>query len=159
MPAAPFDEIKDLPYFEGVIREAYRLHTASTFHLPRVVGPAGLELPDGRHIPAGIDIGCPPGMLSRDRVVFGEDADEYKPERWMQAASETKEAFDARKKLMDRTDMTFGHGTRTCIGKNIVALEFFKFVAPLVYLFKVRWLVRCSASYQNKGNRLILQTR
>lgn len=138
MPAAPYDDVKGLPYLEGVIREAYRLHVGASFDLQRVTSPAGLDLPDGQHIPAGINIGSPPGMMNRDKSIFGLDADTYRPERWLRGADETMEAFDLRRNLMDRTELTFGHGTRSCIGKNIVALEFFKAVAPLIYYFKVR---------------------
>jgi len=134
---AAFDRIQHLPYLEGIIREAYRMHSSTSFNLQRVTGPSGLDLPNGCHIPARTNVGCPAGTINQDRRVFGFDADVYKPERWMQGKDESDEAYEERRKLMDRTELSFGHGSRTCIGKNIVALEMFKVVATLMGQFKV----------------------
>lgn len=146
MPVPPFDQVKDLPYLEGTLRESYRLHQSTTFDLQRVTGPNGLDLPDGRHIPAGINVGSPAGMVNRDVSVFGSDPDLHKPERWMKRKDETAQALDQRRRLMERTDLTFGHGTRACIGKNIVALEVFKAVATLMFKFKVGECIRQARS-------------
>ena len=135
LPAA-FEKVSRLPYLEGVVKEAYRLHTSSSFSLERVTGPAGLDLPDGTHIPPGSKIGSPSQFINQDSTAFGADADQYKPERWMQGKDETFEHWEERRKLMDRTELTFGQGSRTCIGKNIAALEIFKAVATLMAQFK-----------------------
>ncbi|KAJ9606314.1 hypothetical protein H2200_009275 [Cladophialophora chaetospira] len=135
-PVASYDEAKNLPYLEGTIREAYRLHSSTSFNLQRVAGAAGLTLPNGVHIPQGTNIGCPAGAINQNVRVFGDDADEYRPERWMRAKDETEEAYIERRKLMDRTDMTFGQGSRTCVGKYIAFLEFFKAAATLLAQFK-----------------------
>ncbi len=135
LPAA-FDKVNKLPYLEGVVREAYRLHTSSSFSLERVTGPAGLDLPQGTHIPPGVKIGCPSQTINQDSTVFGADGDQYKPERWMQREDEAFEHWDDRRKVMERTELTFGQGSRTCIGKSIAALEIFKVVATLMAQFK-----------------------
>ncbi|OCT54514.1 benzoate 4-monooxygenase cytochrome P450 [Cladophialophora carrionii] len=135
---ASYDHVKNLPYLEGTIREAYRLHSSTSFNLQRVTGAAGLELPNGVRIPPNTNIGCPAGAINQDVRVYGADADEYNPERWMQRENETIEAYLERRKLMERTDMTFGQGSRACIGKNVAFLEFFKAVATLMAQFKVR---------------------
>lgn len=134
---AGFDEVKHLPYLEGVIREAYRLHNSTSVNLQRVTGPAGIVLPDGTTLPGSVNIGCPAGTINRDTAIFGPDAEDYNPERWMQGEGEAYEAYEERRKLMDRSELSFGQGSRTCIGKNIVALEIFKVLATLVGLFKV----------------------
>jgi cytochrome P450 len=134
---ASYDHVKTLPYLEGTIREAYRLHSSTSFNLQRVTGAAGLQLPDGILIPPHTNIGCPAGAIDQDVAVFGADSDEYRPERWMKGKDETDEVYLERRKLMDKTDLTFGQGSRTCIGKNIAFLEFFKVVATLMVLFKV----------------------
>ena len=134
LPAA-FDNISKLPYLEGVVKEAYRLHTSAGFSLERITGPAGLDLPDGTHIPPRIRIGAPSQFINQS-TAFGSESDQYKPERWMQAKDETFEHWEDRRNLMDRTELTFGQGSRTCIGKNIAALEVFKVVARLMAQFK-----------------------
>ncbi|KIX00582.1 uncharacterized protein Z518_09647 [Rhinocladiella mackenziei CBS 650.93] len=131
---ANFDEVRHLGYLEGVIKEALRLHSSTSFNLQRVTGPNGLQLPNGTHIPPRINIGSPAGAINQDIRVFGDDAEVYKPERWMQG-NESLETFQQRRNLMERTELSFGQGSRTCIGKNIAILEMFKAVATLMGQF------------------------
>ena len=46
-----------------------------------------------------------------DKTVFGEDAEEFNPERWLESEERTRE--------MEKYLITFGAGSRTCVGKNI----------------------------------------
>lgn len=141
---APFDDLKHLPYLEGVVREAERLHIRSSFTLQRVASPAGLTLPNGVHIPAGTKVGCPPEAINSDVGIFGSDAREYKPERWAKQTGEDDKAFEVRRNLMERTELSFGQGSRACIGKSIWRLEVFKVLAALLARFKVCLLTRQS---------------
>ena len=134
---AAFGDVKDLPFLEGIIREAYRMHSSASFNLQRVTGLAGLDLPNGFRVPPGTKIGCPAGTINQGPRVFGSDADSYKPERWMRQKGESCESYDERRKLMDPTDLSFGQGSRTCIGKSIATLEIFKAVATLAGQFRV----------------------
>ena len=139
---APLHQVQHLPYLDGVIREGYRLHGVGFFVLERVTpSPAGLRLPSGHHLPAGVKVGLSSHGVSRRKEVFGDDADEFLPERWMRShddKEESEEAFVKRRAAMERCDMTFGHGSRGCIGKNVATLELYKAVATLVGLFEVR---------------------
>jgi cytochrome P450 len=132
-----YDRAKAMPYLEGTIREAYRFVDPANANLQRVTGSGGLEMPNGCRIPPRTNIGCPPSFIAQDERAFGLDADIFKPERWMQGENETFEVYIERKKRMDRSDLTFGHGSRSCIGKNIAELEFYKAVATLMAQFSV----------------------
>ena len=134
---APFDDVKDLPYLEGVVREAYRLNGNASFNLQRVTSPGGMELPNGCHLPAGIQVGGSAESINKDVRIWGLNADSYKPERWMRGKDESENSYQERRKHIDKTDLTFGQGSRTCIGKSIAALEFFKVVATLMITFQV----------------------
>jgi len=46
-----------------------------------------------------------------DKTVFGKDAREFRPERWL----EGEERF----RLMEKSMLVFGAGTRTCIGRHV----------------------------------------
>ncbi|KAF4539441.1 Cytochrome p450 pisatin [Lasiodiplodia theobromae] len=59
--------------------------------------------------------------------VFGQDAHKFRPERWLVS----KEAQQA----LDRYWLPFGHGSRTCIGKNIALMEISKVIPHLVRHF------------------------
>lgn len=131
-----FSGVKDLPYLEGVIREALRLHPQIIVRQERVAPAGGMTLPDGTYLPAGTKVGALGQAMTLNRDVFGEDADEFAPERWLAKAGESLEAYTERRNKMERTDMTFGHGSRSCIGKNITMLEFFKAVASLTLSFE-----------------------
>lgn len=134
---ASYDSVRNLPWLEGTIREAYRLHVSVGPNQERVTGPSGLELPNGVCIPPKTNVGCPTGAMNQDVAIFGDDSDQYRPERWMQRKGESREAYLERRKFMDKFDLTFAQGSRSCIGKNIATLEFFKAVATLMAQFKV----------------------
>ncbi|KAJ5135232.1 uncharacterized protein N7515_004510 [Penicillium bovifimosum] len=131
-----FDELKNLPYLEGVIREAYRLHSSTSGTFQRVTNPDGLVLPNGCSLPGSAYVGCPSATINRDTTIFGPDAYEYNPERWLQGPNENSDEYSERRRAMDRAELSFGQGSRSCIGKSVVALEMFKVIASLVSHFK-----------------------
>lgn len=61
---------------------------------------------------------------------FSEDADTYRPERWL--------TEDAEKlKLMHRSMFQFGGGEHICLGRHISLLEIFKVVPTLLRMYEV----------------------
>lgn len=130
-----------LPYLDAVIRESMRICPGIATMLEREVPNEGFELPDGRFIPAGTKVGINPGVTNRDSDVFGENVNEFIPERWLQGGGESGDAFAARVKRMGEVfDFTFGSGKRVCIGRNMARLEVWKVVATLYTLFDVSFL-------------------
>jgi cytochrome P450/NADPH-cytochrome P450 reductase len=79
--------LKELHYIEAVLRETLRLSpTAPAF--ARGVRPENTEetvtIGKSRYeIPRGQPVLCLLGKIQRDPAVFGEDADEFKPERML----------------------------------------------------------------------------
>lgn len=49
---------------------------------PQYVSEPGLDL-YRKWAPAGTEISCNPYLVHRGPSVYGEDAEEFKPERWM----------------------------------------------------------------------------
>lgn len=125
-------ESQKLPYLHACIQEALRLHPAVGFPLERAVPPQGVEI-CGEHIRGGTIVGCNAWVIHRRPEVFGQDADAYRPERWLEASAEQK-------KEMDGAMFHFGAGARTCIGKNISLLEVYKLVPSFLRRFEVRCL-------------------
>ena len=132
-----FKQTQTLPYLHGLVREGIRLHFNLGSPLGRDVPAEGLVLPSGVRIPGGVEIGIKPHVLACREDVVGARPLEFRPERWMRAAGESQEQYDERKAMMDRSDMSFGYGPRSCIGKNIAMLVIYKVIADLVWTFKV----------------------
>ena len=92
----------------STIKEAMRLHPSVALTMPRVVGESGLELA-GTVIPPGWKVGMNAAVIGRSKTIYGSDADMFRPQRWLESGGET----------LDRYNLVFGGGTRTCIGKNV----------------------------------------
>jgi cytochrome P450 len=69
-----------------VIKESLRLHPGVGYPLERVVPKGGATL-CGIDIPAGTVVGMHAWVIHHNRNVFGEDADEFRPERWLESGS------------------------------------------------------------------------
>ncbi|KEF57032.1 uncharacterized protein A1O9_07222 [Exophiala aquamarina CBS 119918] len=126
-----YQESQNLVYLQAVMKEAMRLHPSIAFPLERVVPPEGTQL-CGYDLPGGTIVGVLAPLINRNQEIFGHDVEDFRPERWIEADSE-------RLKLMERTYLTFGHGPRGCIGKNIAFLEMSKFVPEVIRRFDVQW--------------------
>lgn len=131
-----WSESQKLPYLDACIKEAFRVHPAPGLPMERIVPPQGVEIA-GRFIPGGTIVGCSAWVYHRNKSIFGEDADVYRPERWLVDESLDREKEEARIKEMTGTMLQFGMGSRTCIGKNISLLEIYKLVPSLLRAFDV----------------------
>jgi cytochrome P450 len=124
-----------IPYLSPCIRESLRRDPPIVSYLPRWVDGdetthgQGMEL-CGRLVPAGVEVGCSPYVLSRNRELYGEDVDEFRPERYSDASPEwlAKAA---------RYDFTFGYGPRHCIGQSLSHFVTCKAVVQLLHHFDV----------------------
>ncbi|KAK5455820.1 hypothetical protein LTS15_005137 [Exophiala xenobiotica] len=124
-----FAEANKMKYLQACMKEAMRMHPAVGQLLERVVPQAGATI-SGVWFPQGTIVGVNPWVVSRDKSVYGADAEEYRPERWL-------EADPASMRLMERNFMAFGSGARTCLGKNVSLLEMSKLVPQILRSFKV----------------------
>ncbi|KAF2970786.1 hypothetical protein GQX73_g2847 [Xylaria multiplex] len=122
-----YAEASRLPLLCACIKEALRVHPGVQLILPRISPPEGLEL-CGTFVPPGYTVGVNGAVVHFDKSVFGPDADQYRPSRWL----EDKEKATN----MDRYMLHFGAGTRTCIGKNISIAEIHKLVPEVLRKFK-----------------------
>ena len=118
-----------MPYFQACMKECFRIHPALGQLIPREVPKGGVEL-CGKFIPEGTIVGCNAWTIHRDKNFYGEDADEYKPERWMDEDQD-------KVRNMESVNFVFGSGPRVCVGKNIALLEINKFVPELFRRFEL----------------------
>lgn len=137
-----FAEANELPYLRAVLKETLRLFPAVTMPLERVVPADGLivTIPshgdkskvETVHLQAGTRIGAAPNVLNTLPSVFGPDALEFRPERWLEASPEQLSK-------MEKCYFTFGDGSRICIGRHIFTMEAMKLVPQLLRKFDFEW--------------------
>ncbi|KAF5983429.1 cytochrome P450 monooxygenase [Fusarium bulbicola] len=132
-----YKSARAVPYLDAVIRESMRMHPGVGMLLERYVPDTGLQLPDGSFVPGGTAVGLNPYIIGRNEGIWGDDADEFRPERWLQKSGEDDEDFQQRLRQMNGADLTFGGGSRICIGRNLALLEIYKVVATLVSRYEI----------------------
>ncbi|KAI1481787.1 cytochrome P450 [Daldinia eschscholtzii] len=120
-------EAQNLPYFQACLKEAMRMRPAVGVNIARYVPPEGIEI-EGRHIPGGTRLALNGWVLHRDKATFGQDADYYRPERWLEDPENAK--------VMERYMFQFGGGAHVCIGRNLALLEINKVIPRLLRDFE-----------------------
>jgi cytochrome P450 len=85
-----YSEGAKLEYLNAVITEALRAHAATGFVLEREVPEGGVTI-KGQHIPAGTIVGINSWVMHANREVYGEDAQEFNPERWFASEERVRE--------------------------------------------------------------------
>lgn len=103
-----YAEAIKMPLLCASIKEAMRLHPSVGLTMPRLAPAEGVYVA-GAYIPSGYSVGMNAAVVQRDAAIFGEEPDEFRPERWLKGKS----------KDMEKYMLNFGAGTRTCIGKNV----------------------------------------
>ena len=87
-------EARSLPYLDAVIKEAGRLHPPFGLPLERVV-PSGGATICGQRFEGGTVVGMSAWVVHRDKDVFGKDAAEWRPERWLECNAEQRKRMEA----------------------------------------------------------------
>ncbi|KAL2786641.1 cytochrome P450 [Aspergillus keveii] len=123
-----YNEARRLTYLNAVISEATRLHPSIIYQLLRKA-PENMTV-DRYTIPRGTPVGISPRAQNRDPAIWGEGANEFRPERWLEDEERTR--------YFESVNMTFGgNWPRMCIGRNIALVELFKYMAQFLYNFDV----------------------
>ncbi|PKS10948.1 hypothetical protein jhhlp_002707 [Lomentospora prolificans] len=114
---------QSLSFFQACLKEAMRVRPAVGLNITRVVPPEGVEL-DGQFYPGGTVVAVNGWVLHRDKATFGQDADIFRPERWLENEENAKR--------MERYMFQFGGGAHVCIGRNLALLEINKVIPRIL---------------------------
>lgn len=120
-PVASFEQVKRLPYLEAVINETLRIHSTSGIGLPREVPEGGLTV-IGKTFPPGTVLSVPTYTIHRDKRVWGEDVEAFRPERW----------FEQDQAEIQKTFNPFSFGPRACVGRNLASMELLIIIASIL---------------------------
>ncbi|KAF8243200.1 cytochrome P450 [Wilcoxina mikolae CBS 423.85] len=123
--------IEKLPYFKACLREGFRISSVP-FQMPRISPPEGILLEyEGKStfIPPGVAVSCSARPIARHKDLYGEDANVFRPERWLEADAETIKSWE-------KYNLSWGYGTRICLGKNIAMMELGKICVQFFRMFE-----------------------
>ncbi|KAK0616497.1 cytochrome P450 [Immersiella caudata] len=122
------DEAKQLPYLQAVLNEGMRMVPATTIGFSKRV-PKGGDTICGKFVPGGTDVMVNFCEMVRNRKVFGEDADAFRPERFLECDDVM------RSRMLKVVDLSFGHGRWMCVGKALAWMELNKLFVELLRKF------------------------
>lgn len=137
-PAAPSiiqdTSLQGLPYLQAVVREGIRVFPPVTDPVPKKVPKGGDRITvEGKqyYLPGGTDISYNAWGLHHKKAIFGEDADQFRPERWL--LEDNKINADKLTAMRRTTELIFGYGKYQCLGKAIAWLEITKVIFEVCY--------------------------
>ncbi|KAG1669641.1 hypothetical protein FOA52_010801 [Chlamydomonas sp. UWO 241] len=161
--AVEWDDLGRMTFLNAVIKETLRWHSPASLGTVRV--SSKMTKICGYDVPAGTWIALPGGVIDRSTAVYGEDADKFRPDRWLSRSSDpgSKDgsawaatgAYDGHgdgasggavdkpkapaAPAQDRLKepIAFSMGPRDCVGQTLARLELQVFIAELFSRFRV----------------------
>ncbi|KAG6362906.1 hypothetical protein INS49_008001 [Diaporthe citri] len=88
--ALSYHEIKDLPFLSACVKEGSRMHPSIIWQLPRKAPSGGINI-EGHYISPSATVSISPLAQNRCQAILGEDADEWRPERWIAGEGNSSE--------------------------------------------------------------------
>ncbi|GAB9470858.1 Cytochrome p450 86a2 [Globisporangium polare] len=138
--AAPsMEEVEKLPYLEATIKESLRLNPVVPLNDRSAM--EDLVLRDGTFVKKGTRVIFPSYALGRSKNVWGPDADEFKPERWIDPTTGSLIQVSPFKFPV------FHGGPRLCLGINLAMLEMKIVASSLLSKFHISVLPNQTVTY------------
>ena len=121
-------EIESLPYLNAVRNELFRLYAPFSWYFRR----SAVDTTICNHrVPKGTDIILCPWAMHRSTELWGPDAEEFNPDRWLNDSTGRGGARDPYCLL------TFGAGPRVCIAERFARVEVSTLMAGIFGTFRV----------------------
>ncbi|KAI3342069.1 cytochrome P450 [Ustulina deusta] len=125
-------DIDHMPYLNAVCNEVLRYYSP----VPITIRETGQETDIlGHKIPKGVRVVLVPWATNFDKSLWGPDAHEFNPDRWMPISGDDKRAASGGA-TSNFAFMTFLHGPRSCIGQAFAKAEFACILAGWVGRFE-----------------------
>ncbi|RPA76094.1 cytochrome P450 [Ascobolus immersus RN42] len=119
-----YEQLEKLPYLTAVVKEVLRLSPGVIGGIARRVPKGGVTLSD-RFIPEDTSIDSSIYNMNMNPDVF-HDPFKFDPERWLQPDSI----------LLEKYSVSFGLGSRNCLGIYLAYLEIYMILAAIIRNFE-----------------------
>lgn len=126
-------------YLEAALKETVRLYPSAPITARDAAEDTTLS--DGTFIPKGVRVGLPSYAMARLPSVWGDDAAQFNPDRWIDAATGKLVHVSSFKFV------SFHAGPRMCIGMNLAMLEMKIAIAHILRRFRVKVVPGQKISY------------
>ncbi|KAI1755287.1 cytochrome P450 [Xylaria castorea] len=113
-------DIDHMPYLNAVCNEVLRYYAPVPLTIRETAQETEIM---GQKIPKGVRVILAPWATNLDKTLWGPDADEFNPDRWMPTSADDKRAASGGA-TSNYAFMTFLHGPRSCIGQAFAKAEF-----------------------------------
>lgn len=125
-------DIDHMPYLNAVCNEVLRYYAP----VPLTLREAAVDtVIQGHRVPKGTAIMMSPWATNFDKTLWGPDAHEFNPDRWMPKGPDDKRAASGGANS-NYAFLTFLHGPRSCIGLAFARAEFACLLATWVGRFE-----------------------
>ncbi|OSD02067.1 cytochrome P450 [Trametes coccinea BRFM310] len=127
------EDLDKLVYVKAMLKEALRWHP---------VGPLGMQhrsteddVYEGYFIPKGTICIANVWAINRDPTLWGLDADEFRPERYLEPTEALAAAMADTK---DEGHVSFGFGRRICVGRHLARDSLLLNMASILWMFNIK---------------------
>jgi cytochrome P450 len=123
-----YEHIHNMPFLQAVQKETLRLYPPVPCNLKEAVEDD--FLPNGYFVPAGTHVQFNAYTVHRSKKLWGADAEEFRPSRWLED--------DFEKKIHPFQYFPFHAGPRLCLGMNMAYIEARILTCMIVQRFRLR---------------------
>lgn len=161
-----YADTKTMPFLQACIKESLRIFSPAPMGLPRLVGKGGTSI-GGHNFPEGTTISVSTWVIHQSTEIWGPDAREFQPERWLQG--EESSALEKYFMPVSRLPCLFSLFSSSLMSSNSLALvtcpvqgrislgsSLIKFVRLLCAILTFTKLIRSSSG---NGERISLWHR
>jgi cytochrome P450 len=130
MTGSSISSIESLPYLRAVVDELLRLHPTVVITEHEATTDTTIT---GTRVPKGALLLCPPLAMNLNPEIWGKDASDFNPGRWL-----AEETGDQKAPIQHPcANMTFSHGPRSCPGRSIARLMLTYLTAAFISHYQV----------------------
>ncbi|XP_052753295.1 cytochrome P450 4C1-like isoform X2 [Galleria mellonella] len=118
------DHLPSLKYLDAVVRESLRLYPPVPVIVRKIETPT--TLPSGLTLVPGVGVAINIWGIHRNPDIWGPDANEFKPERFIESTLKHPAAF-----------MPFSYGPRNCLGYQYAMMSMKTVIATIIRNYRI----------------------